>query len=114
MGKSLNQVTIMGNLTRTPELRVTPQDQSVVNFSLALNRSYKGTNDEWQEDTTFVDVVAWSKLAEQISGRVDKGNRVLVQGRLQSRSWEQDGVKKSKLEVLATDVTFLDKEETQE
>lgn len=114
MGKSLNQVTIMGNLTRTPELRVTPQDMSVVNFSLALNRSYKGTNDEWQEDTTFVDVVAWSKLAEQISGRVDKGNRVLVQGRLQSRSWEQDGVKKSKLEVLATDVTFLDKEEVQE
>lgn len=114
MGKSLNQVTIMGNLTRTPELRVTPQDQSVVNFSLALNRSYKDANDQWQEATDYVDVVAWGKLADQISGRVDKGNRVLVQGRLQSRSWEQDGVKKSKLEVLATDVTFLDKEETQE
>jgi len=114
MGKSLNQVTIMGNLTRTPELRVTPQDQSVVNFSLALNRNYKDASGEWQEETTFVDVVAWGKLAEVVSGRVDKGHRVLVNGSLKSRSWEQDGVKKSKLEVLASDVTFLDKEETQE
>lgn len=109
MGKSLNQVTLMGNLTRTPELRQTPTGQSVVGFSLALNRSYKDANDEWQEATDYIDITAWGKLAEQVSERLDTGSRVLVSGRLQSRSWETDGVKKSKVEVLATDVTFLDK-----
>lgn len=109
MAKSLNQVILMGNLTRTPELRQTPSGQSVVQFSLALNRSYKDAQDQWQEATDYVDVVAWGKLAEQVSDRLDTGSRVLVAGRLQSRSWETDGVKKSKVEVLATDVTFLDK-----
>lgn len=108
MAKSINQVTLMGNLTRPPEIRQTPSGQSVVQFSLALNRSYKDANDEWQEATDYIDVVAWSKLAEQISERLSTGNRCLVTGRLQSRSWETDGVKKSKVEVLATDVTFLD------
>lgn len=109
MGKSLNQVTLMGNLTRNPELRQTPNGQSVVGFSLALNRSYKDANDEWQEATDYVDITAWAKLAEQINERLTVGSRVLVSGRLQSRSWETDGVKKSKVEVLAQDVTFLDK-----
>lgn len=114
MGKSLNQVTLMGNLTRSPELRQTPTGQSVVGFSLALNRSYKDAQDEWQEATDYVDITAWGKLAEQVSERLDTGSRVLVSGRLQSRSWETDGVKKSKVEVLATDVTFLDKIEGNE
>lgn len=114
MGKSINQVILMGNLTRDPELKVTPNDQSVTNFSLALNRSYKGADGEWQEATDYVDVVAWGKLAEQVSGMLGKGSRAVVAGRLQSRSWETDGVKKSKVEVLATDVTFLDKQEDNE
>lgn len=114
MGKSLNQVTLMGNLTRSPELRQTPTGQSVVGFSLALNRSYKDSNEEWQEATDYIDITAWGKLAEQVSERLDTGSRVLVSGRLQSRSWETDGVKKSKVEVLATDVTFLDKVEDTE
>jgi single-strand DNA-binding protein len=114
MAKSLNQVIIMGNLTRDPELRQTPNGQSVVSFSLALNRSYKDTNDEWQEATDYIDVVAWAKLAEQVSESLSKGNRALVTGRLQTRQWEQDGVKRSKTEVLAMDVTFLDKSNTTE
>jgi single-strand DNA-binding protein len=114
MAKSLNQVTIMGNLTRSPELKQTPSGQSVVSFSLALNRSYKNTADEWVEATDYVDITAWGQLAEQISQRLDTGSRVLVSGRLQSRSWEKDGVKRSKLEVLAMDVTFLDKLESVE
>jgi single-strand DNA-binding protein len=116
MAKSINQVILMGNLTRDPELKVTPSDQSVVNFSVALNRSYKDGNDEWQEATDYVDVVAWGKLAEQISGRLETGSRCLLTGRLQSRSWEdkESGAKRSKLEVLATDVTFLDKLEDNE
>jgi single-strand DNA-binding protein len=108
MARSLNQVTLMGNLTRDPELRQTPTGQSVTSFSLALNRSYKDAGGEWQEATDYIDVVCWGPLAERVAQYLSKGRRCLVQGRLQSRSWEQDGQKRSKVEVLANDVTFLD------
>lgn len=107
MARSFNQVTLMGNLTRDPELRQIPSGQSVCSFSLALNRSYKGSDGEWQEVTDYVDVVAWGPLGERVAQYVTKGRPVLVSGRLQSRSWEQDGQKRSKLEVIAGDVTFL-------
>lgn len=108
MARSLNQVILMGNLTRDPELRQTPSGQSVCSFSLALNRSYKDASGEWQEATDYIDIVAWGPLGERVSQYLHKGHRCLVQGRLQSRSWEQEGVKRSKVEVLASDVTFLD------
>ncbi|MGF7229185.1 MAG: single-stranded DNA-binding protein [Candidatus Saccharibacteria bacterium] len=108
MARSVNQVIIMGNLTRDPELRQTPSGQSVVSFSLALNRSYKDQAGEWQEATDYIDVSAWGPLAERVAQYMTKGRRALVQGRLQSRSWEQDGQKRSKVDVLASDVTFLD------
>jgi single-strand DNA-binding protein len=108
MARSVNQVIMMGNLTRDPELRQTPGGQSVVSFSLALNRSYKDQSGEWQEATDYIDVSAWGPLAERVAQYMTKGRRCLVQGRLQSRSWEQDGQKRSKVEVLANDVTFLD------
>ncbi|MDB5186340.1 MAG: putative Single-stranded DNA-binding protein 1 [Candidatus Saccharibacteria bacterium] len=108
MARSLNQVILMGNLTRDPELRQTPSGQSVCSFSLALNRSYKDASGQWQEATDYIDVVAWAQLGERVSQYLSKGRRCLVQGRLQSRSWEQDGQKRSKVEVLASDVTFLD------
>lgn len=108
MARSVNQVILMGNLTRDPELRQTPNGQSVVSFSLALNRAYKDQSGEWQEVTDFIDVVAWGPLAERVAQYLNKGRRALVQGRLQSRSWEQEGQKRSKVEVLANDVTFLD------
>jgi len=98
----------MGNLTRDPELRSTPSGQQVCSFSLALNRSYKDASGEWQEATDYIDIVAWGPLGERVAQYVTKGRRVLVQGRLQSRAWEQDGQKRSKVEVLANDVTFLD------
>jgi single-strand DNA-binding protein len=98
----------MGNLTRDPELRQTPSGQSVVSFSLALNRAYKDSSGEWQEATDYIDVVAWAALAERVAQYLTKGRRCLVVGRMQSRSWEQDGNKRSKVEVLANDVTFLD------
>jgi single-strand DNA-binding protein len=99
---------LMGNLTRDPELRQTPNGKDVVNFSLALNRAYRDSGGEWQEATDFIDVVAWGPLAERVAQYMSKGRRCLVQGRLQSRSWEQDGQKRNKVEVLAGDVTFLD------
>lgn len=108
MARSINQVVLMGNLTRDPDLRQTPTGQNVCSFSLALNRSYKDQAGEWKEVTDFVDIVAWGPLGERVAQYLSKGRRCFVQGRLQSRSWEQDGQKRSKLEVLANDVTFLD------
>src|ERR1700689_49645 len=108
MARSLNQVTLMGNLTRDPELRQTPNGQNVTSFSLALNRSYKDASGEWQEVTDYVDIVCWGPLAERVAQYLSTGGRCLGQGRLQSRSWEQEGQKRSKVEVLANDVTFLD------
>ena len=107
MARSFNQVILMGNLTRDPELRQTPNGQSVCSFSLALNRSYKGSDGNWQEATDYVDVVAWGPLGERVTQYVTKGRPVLVNGRLQSRSWEQEGQKRNKVEVVAQDVTFL-------
>ena len=107
MARSFNQVILMGNLTRDPELRTTPTGQSVCNFGLALNRSYKGGDGEWVEATDFIDIVAWGPLGERVAQYLTKGRPALVNGRLQSRSWEQDGQKRSKVEVVANDVTFL-------
>jgi single-strand DNA-binding protein len=107
MARSFNQVTLMGNLTRDPELRQTPNGQNVCTFSLALNRSYKGSDGEWQEATDYIDIVAWGPLGERVSQYLSKGRPCLVSGRLQSRSWEQEGQKRSKVEVVAQDVTFL-------
>ena len=105
MARSFNQVILMGNLTRDPELRQTPNGQSVCSFSLALNRSYKGADGTWQEATDFIDIVAWGPLGERVAQYLTKGRPCLINGRLQSRSWEQDGQKRSKVEV--NDVTFL-------
>lgn len=108
MARSVNQVMLMGNLTRDPELRQTPNGQSVCSFSLALNRSYKDQSGEWKEVTDYVDIVAWGPLGERVAQYLARGRRCFVQGRLQSRNWEQDGQKRNKVEVLANDVTFLD------
>jgi single-strand DNA-binding protein len=107
MARSFNQVILMGNLTRDPELRSTPNGHSVCSFSLALNRSYRNAEGDWQEATDFIDIVAWGPLGERVAQYLTKGRPALVNGRLQSRSWEQDGVKRSKVEVVAQDVTFL-------
>jgi single-strand DNA-binding protein len=107
MARSFNQVTLMGNLTRDPELRTTPNGASVCSFSLALNRSYKNSDGNWTEATDYIDIVAWGPLGERVAQYLTKGRPALVSGRLQSRSWEQDGQKRSKVEVVANDVTFL-------
>ena len=107
MARSFNQVILMGNLTRDPEVRTTPNGQSVCSFSLALNRSYKGSDGNWQEATDYIDIVAWGPLGDRVAQYLSKGRPCLVNGRLQSRSWEQDGQKRSKVEVNANDVTFL-------
>lgn len=103
MAKSINQVILMGRLTRDPELRTTPTGKNVCSFSLAVDRAFG------QDDSAdFFDITAWDKLGELVNQYLSKGRRCLVQGRLSFRSWEQDGQKRSKVEVIATDVTFLD------
>ena len=108
MSRSVNQVVLLGRLTRDPELRQTPNGKSVASFSMALNRSYKDSNDQWVEDTDFIDCVAWGPLAERIEKYVKRGQRLFVTGRLSQRSWEQDGQKRSKVEVVASDITFVE------
>jgi single-strand DNA-binding protein len=108
MAKSINQVILMGNLTRDPELRTTPNGNSVCSFGLAVNRSFSGSDGTQQDAVDYFDVTAWGKLGELVNQYLGKGRRCLVQGRLSYRSWEQDGQKRSKVEVVATDVTFLD------
>lgn len=111
--KDLNMVFLMGNLTRDPELRYTPNGQAVASFAVATNRYWTDQSGEKKDAAEFTDVVVWGKLAETVSNYLKKGRRVHVIGRLQTRSWEaQDGSKKYKTEVVANDITFLDKADT--
>lgn len=107
MAKGFNKVVLMGNLTRDPETRQTPNGQSVTNFSLAISRSWKGTDGSTQEQVSFIDCVAWGKTGEIIAQYVQKGRPILVSGRLDQRSWEQDGNKRSKVEVVVEDFNFI-------
>lgn len=102
----MNTTTIIGNLVRDPEVRFTGSGQAVANFSVADNRRWQDrASQEWQESTTYVDVVAWGPLGEHIAQSLHRGDRVTVTGRLDQRSWQTDqGDKRSKLEITASDV----------
>lgn len=103
---SLNQVTLIGNCTRDPELRYLSSGQAVCNLGLALNERFK-KGDEWVEEVIFVDITVWGRQAEQVAEYVTKGQAVCVQGRLKLDQWEQDGKKQTKLKVVAQRVQFL-------
>ncbi|MFT4532109.1 MAG: single-strand DNA-binding protein [Candidatus Saccharimonadales bacterium] len=107
MAKGFNKVTLLGNLTRDPELRTTPNGQNVASFSLAVNRTWKNANGEQQEAVDYIDCNAWGKAGEIITQYMQKGRPLLVSGRLQQRSWEQDGNKRSKVEVVVEDFNFI-------
>ena len=102
-----NTVELIGNVTRDPELRFTPNGAAVANFGLAVNRRWRNQKtNEWEEQVTFFDVVCWRELAENASESLTKGTRVMVSGRLDQRSWEdpKDGSKRSKVEVVADEI----------
>ena len=101
-----NNVTIIGNITRDPELRFTPSGQSNASFGVAVNRRWQNRQtQEWEEATSFFDVVCWGTLADNVSESLVKGSRVIVTGRLDQRSWEtQEGEKRSKIEIVADEV----------
>lgn len=104
MARGINQVILMGRLTRDPETRTTPSGKSVTSFSLAVDRV--GQDDQ----ADFFDVTAWEKTGELVQQYLTKGRRALIQGRLRQDSWDdkETGKKRSRVEVTATDVTFLD------
>ncbi len=105
--RGFNKTVLMGNLTRDPELRTTPNGQTVCSFSLAVNRTWKNANGEQQEAVDYIDCNVWGKPAEIIDQYMNKGSGILVSGRLQQRSWEQDGQKRSKVEVVVEDFNFV-------
>jgi single-strand DNA-binding protein len=101
-----NTVTLVGNITRDPELRFTPSGQATATFGLAVNRRWQNRQtQEWEEATSFFDIVCWRELAENASESLERGSRVIVTGRLEQRSWEtQEGEKRSKVEVQADEI----------
>ncbi len=101
-----NKVIMVGNLAADPELRYTAQGTPVANLRLAVNSNVK-SGDEWKEEVLFINVTVWGKQGESCSQYLSKGRQVLVEGRLQERSWEQDGQKRSKMEIIANTVKFL-------
>ncbi len=110
MAKDFNQAIVMGNLTRDPEMRTTPSGQNVCSFSVATNRSWQDQSGERKDSVEYHDIVAWGKLAELVNNYMKKGRKVLVVGRLQTRSWEaQDGSKRQKTEIVANDINFVDR-----
>jgi single-strand DNA-binding protein len=108
--RDLNKVMLIGNLTRDPELRTTAGGQSVVSFAIALNRNWNDAQGVKQEAVEYVDITIWGKLGEIANQYAAKGRRVYIEGRLQTNSWEaQDGTKRQKTEVVASDLILLDR-----
>ena len=101
-----NNVTVIGNVTRDPELRFTPSGQAIATFGLAVNRRWQNRQtQEWEEQVSFFDVTCWAQLGQNVSDTLVKGSRAIVSGRLEQRSWETDqGDKRSKVEIIADEV----------
>ncbi len=106
---SLNKVFLIGNLTRDPELRVTPKGTALCQFGLAVNRQYKDDSGATRDETAFIDIEAWGKQGELVSKYLQKGSPAFIEGRLRFDSWEdkQSGQKRNKLKVVLENVQFL-------
>ena len=108
MAANLNKVFLMGNLTRDPELKFTPQGTAVAKLGIAVNRQFKGSDGELKKQTDFFNIVVWGKSGENCSKFLTKGRPVFVEGRLQTRSYEtQDKQKRTVTEIVADSVQFL-------
>jgi single-strand DNA-binding protein len=107
---NLNKVMIIGNMVRDPEMRTTPTGQNVTSFSIATNRVWKDANDQKQERVEFHNIVAWRRLAEISNQYLKKGSKVYIEGRLQTRSWDDpNGVKKYRTEIITENMIMLDR-----
>ncbi|MDO8513795.1 MAG: single-stranded DNA-binding protein [bacterium] len=105
---SLNRATVIGNLTRDPELRYTPNGQAVASFAIATNRRWKNQSGEMQDEVQYHEIVAWGKLGEIANQTLAKGKKAYIEGRIQTRSWEgPDGAKRNKTEIVAENLIAL-------
>jgi single-strand DNA-binding protein len=106
MANNTNSITVVGNLTRDPEMRYTASGNSTVSFGVAVNRSWRNQQtNEWEERTSFFNIVCWQQLADNVAASLKKGMRVVATGRLEQRSWETDqGEKRSVVEIVADEV----------
>jgi len=108
MARGIAHVTLVGNLTRDPELRQTPSGTSVCQFGVAVGRRYKDSSGEWVDKASFFDVVVWGAQGENCAQYLSKGRQVVVDGRLEQRSYEaQDGSKRSRVEIIGENVIFV-------
>ncbi len=108
MATDLNRIFLTGRLAADPDVRYTPNGAEVAQFNIAVNRAYKiKDNPEWQEETFFVRIITWNRLAEKVEKNFKKGDLVLIEGRLSIRSYEVDGTKKWVTEIIANDAKFL-------
>lgn len=113
MARSLNRVQLIGNLTRDPELRYTPNGTAVCSFGIATNRNWTTPSGEKKDEAEFHNIVAWSKLAELCSQFLVKGGKVFVEGRLATRSWQaQDGAQRTRTEIVISDMILLGEKKT--
>ena len=109
----INQIAVTGRLTQDPEFRLLEAGKAVVHFSVAANRLYRDDSDHWQDETSFIPVVVWDKLAEYVAERLQKGGAVIITGRLKSRTFEAENGNRNILEVVAKNIQLLDKEEAE-
>lgn len=110
--KSLNKVQLIGNLTRDPELKYTPQGTAVCTFGVATNRQWTTESGEKKDEADFHKIVSWNKLAEICANLLKKGRKVYVEGRLQTRNWQgTDGTQRTTTEIVINDMIILDKKE---
>ncbi len=107
MSRGLNKVMVIGHLGRDPEMRYTPSGRPVTNFNVATSRSWKTSDNERRTETEWFNVVAWGSLAEICNQYLTKGQQVYVEGRLQTRRWEEDGVRRSTVEIVAKEMVML-------
>ena len=105
---TLNKTMIIGNLTRDPEIRMTASGTKVANIGMAVNRKYKDSAGNAQEETTFLDITLWERLAELAEKYLHKGKLIYLEGRLRMDTWEKDGQKRSKIIIVGHDIQFLD------
>jgi single-strand DNA-binding protein len=108
MSQGLNKVILIGNLGGNPELRYTQSGQAVLTISMATNERFKNRDDEWQDRTEWHRVIVWAKRAEGLNKVLEKGSQICVEGKLQTRSWEdKDGIKRFTTEIIAREVLLL-------
>jgi len=109
MSRGLNKVMVIGHLGRDPEMRYTPSGRPVTNFNVATSRTWKTSDNERRTETEWFNVVAWGSLAEICNQYLAKGQQVYIEGRLQTRRWEEDGVSRSSVEIVAKEMVMLGK-----